>query len=103
MTTTPKTPLSKRIKHRTPEILVGASIVAGVVSLIYIRKTLNATPTLSAVFGAHAADASVEIIAGGEEAFAVLSKAAAEILDKTGSVTLADWDEGTYVLNLITK
>ena len=86
MNTTPKRSIKNRLKHRTPEIIAGASVVAAVVGFIYIRKTLDfGTAT---AFAAHAADPSIEIIAGNEEAFVVMTAEALEKLYEVGKLEI---------------
>lgn len=42
MTNTKSANLKRKIKHYTPEIIVGATVVAGAVALVYLAKSLNA-------------------------------------------------------------
>ena len=98
-TTATKRSLKTRIKHRTPEILVGASVIAGVVGLFYIRKSFDfGTATALA---SHAADPSIEVVAGNEEAFVVMTAEALETLEKFGKLDIGDKDAIRYVLSLV--
>lgn len=98
--TAPKRSIKNRIKHRTPEILVGATVVAGVVGLFYIRKSFDfGTAT---AFASHAADPAIEVVAGNEEAFVVMTSEALDTLEKFGKLDIGDKDAVRYVLSLVT-
>ena len=99
-TTANKRSIKDRIKHHTPEILVGASVIAGVVGFIYIRKSFD-FGTVTA-FASHAADPSVVLITGNEEAFVVMSAEALNTLEKSGKLDIGDKDAIRYVLSLVT-
>lgn len=99
--TAPKQSIKTRIKHRTPEIIVGVTAVAGLVGLIYIRKSLNAQ-TVSA-FAKNAADDSVEIITGSEEAFVVMSEVAMSNLRDIGSIDVHDGEHFRLALSYFEK
>ena len=99
-TTATKRTFKQRLKHRTPEIIVGASAVAGVAGLFYIRKTFNFD--MAGAFAAHAADPGIEVVAGNEEAFVVMTAEALATLEKFGSLDIADKDAVRYVLSLVT-
>lgn len=98
-TAAPKRSLKARIKHHTPEIIAGTSVVAGIIAVIYIRKNLDVT--LPKAFMAHAADPTIEVITGSEDAFVAMTKTAYETLENTGSLDVAYCGTFKYVLSAV--
>lgn len=94
MTTNTRT-LKQRIKSHAPEILIGTGIVLTVAGVIVTRKTFTAD---ASNFFKNAADPTVEVILGNDNAFAVLTTEAAEFLESEHFLTLHEGTAGTYKL-----
>lgn len=94
MTTEPRT-LKQRIKAHAPEILIATGIVMTVAGVIITRKT--AAKELSHFFK-NAADPTVEVILGNDNAFVVMTAEAAEILESENFLTLHEGTAGIYRL-----
>lgn len=104
MNTTPaaKRSFKDRVKNRTPEILAGASVAIAVGALIYRNELIKSANNFKPAFLAAAADPSIEIIAGSEDAFVVMTTEALETLEKFGKLDITDKDAVRYVLSLVT-
>ena len=101
-TNTAKRSFKDRVKSHAPEILIGAGVVmtaAGV--LLYRNELIKSARNYKPAFLAAAADPSIEIVAGNEDAFVVMTTDALETLEKFGKLDIGDKTAIRYVLSLV--
>lgn len=101
-TTANKRSIKNRIKSHTPEILIGAGVVMTVAGVIIYRKLPDFNPSVATAFAEIAADPYIEIVAGNEDAFIVMTTDALETLEKFGKLEIGDKAAVRYVLSLVT-
>lgn len=88
--------LKQTIKKHAPEIVAVTGTVAIVATYVYFaRKTM--TPEVGNFFK-NAADPTVEIILGNDDAFVVMTDVAMQHLHELGSLTIHDGTAGVFKL-----
>lgn len=88
--------LKHRIKAYLPEIVAVTGTVAAVATYVYVARK---TPTSEiSNFSKNAADPTVEIIVGNDNAFVVMTDAAIQHLHETNALTIHEGTAGTFTL-----